>query len=582
MDRYNKVPRIMAIPAIAAAFGLALSTDVSPVAAQEAGERYYVLVANFAPIGGAKDNFGKDIAKKLREAVDDMPTHQPFEGGDFKDALKKYGLKEEDLAEADCIKARQLATQENVQLVLCGSYDQQGQVDAKIISPQTFAVFEVPTFSSTNPEEAARQITTAFQNYTQALSQTVYCSDYIQSEQYEMALEACDKALAIDANSRGALSGKGAALYYLDRKEEALQHFERVLEQDALDQNALKFAGIIAIELGKMEDGRRYFQEYLELNPGDNAVRLTIAGDMANAGDFEGALGVVEQGMTDAEPDADLQAYAGSLAIQAAEKRAAEYAGAGDPTAEEVPAEARALYEKAITYFEPVLEANGDQTDPAVVRNLLVAHTKLGNTQEALALGQRATQLFPQDAQLWQVYALGLKEQGDLEGALDALDKASAADPNISVNRQKMAWLIEAGRVAEAAPAARAVVQNNEMPVEEVVRFIAGTGWNEYGKPGNHQEAIKYYELAEELAPNAQARAFPSFFHGYALLQIGIQQQNPSTVESARASLPTFQRAKQLLDAAAGYQEQEQTRQQLLSNVNDYIAIQEALIKRGR
>lgn len=575
---------MVAATAMAALVGLALSADASPVEAQEVGDRYRVLVANFAPLDGAKDNFGKDVAKELRKALDNMATHQPYEGGEFKDALKKYGLKEEDLAEPECIKARQLATQEGVQLVLCGSYTASGQVDAKIISPQTFAVFDVPEFNSTEPKQAAEQITSAFQNYTQALSQTVYCNDFIQSEQYQQALEACDKALAIDAGSRGALSGKAAALYYLDRKDEALATFERVLEIDALDQNALKFAGIIATELDRTDDGRRYFTEYLELNPDDNAVRLTIAQEMAKAGDFEGALGVVEQGMTGAgdSTSVDLQAYAGSLAIQAAEKKVSEYRGAEDTASEEIPADARALYEKALAYFEPVLEAKGDQAEPAIVRNMLVAHTKLGNAQAATELGARATQLFPQDAQLWQVYAMGLKEQGDLEGALAALDKAAAADSEISVNRQKMAWLVEAGRIEEAAPAARAVVANNEMPAEEVVNFIAGNGWNEHGKAERHQQAIKYYELAAELAPTAQVRAMPSFFHGYALLKIGIEQQNPSTVASARASLPTFQRAKQLLEAGAGYQAQEATRQTLLSNVNDYIAIQEALIKRGR
>ncbi len=578
MDPKTCHPRVVTAAAIVALVGASLGVGASPADAQDASERYKVLVANFAPQAGAKDNFGKDVAKELRKFINEMVTHQSYEGKDFRDALKKYGLKEEDLAEPQCIKARQLATQEGVQLVLCGAYTDAGAIESKIISPAANAIYEVPNFNSSDPKQSAERIATSFQNYTQALAQTVYCNDYIQSQQYQQALDNCEKALQIDGNSKAALYGKASVLYHLDRKPEALQTFQRVLDLDPLHQDALKFSGLISTELGNTAEGRKYFNEYLSLNPGDQAVRLTIAQDMAKAGDFEGALGVTEEGMKPGEDNIDLQAYAGGLAINAAEKRKREYAGASN----ELPAEARTLYQKALTYFEPVLTAKGDATDPAIVRNMLVAHQSLGNTAEATALGARATQLFPQDATLWQVYAMGLKEQGDLSGALAALDKAKAADPSAPVNKQKMVWLIEAGRIDDAAAPARAVVQNNEMPADEVVNFIAGNGWNQKGKNDQHREAIKYYELAAELAPTAQVRAMPNFFHGFALLKIGIEQQNPSTLESARASLPTFQRAKQLLEGAAGYQAQESTRQTLLSNVNDYIAIQEALIKRGR
>lgn len=581
MHRTKHSPRVVASLATAVLFGTGLGFG-SPAEAQDASERYKVLVANFAPLEGAKDNFGKDIAKELRSALDDLATHQPYEGKEFKDALKKYGLKEEDLAEPMCVKPRQLATQESVQLVLCGTYTPAGVVNAQIIAPSASEVFQVPEFTAEDPEQAAQHIATVFQNYTQALAQSVYCSDYLASQQYQQALEACEKALETDPNSKGALSGRGAALYYLEQKQEALQAFDRVLEIDPYDQNALKFAGIIATELGQPDVGRKHFEEYLSLNPGDANVRLTIAQEMAKAGDFEGALTVVEAGMSGDSANVDLQAYAGGLAIQAAEKKTNEaQVGAATPT-EEVPADARPLYEKALQYFDAVVQAKGNDADPAIMRNMLVAHTKLGNTEQAVELGTRAAQLFPQDATLQQVVAVALKDMGRLEEALAALDKAAAADPAAQVNKMKMSWLIEAGRVEEAQAAARATVANNEMPVGDVVTFIAGTGWNEKGKGGQHQEAIKYYELASSVASTAQQRAMPNFFHGYALFQIAIKQNEPSTAASARASLPTFRRAKELLEAAAGYQEQEATRQQLIGQVNEYIVIQEALIKRGR
>ena len=52
--------------------------------------------------------------------------------------------------------------------------------------------------------------------------------------------------------------------------------------------------------------------------------------------------------------------------------------------------------------------------------------------------------------------------------------------------------------------------------------------------------------LAPAWAPGTPRQDIPvGGDNMYALLKIGIEQQNPSTVASARASLPTFQRAKQ-------------------------------------
>src|SRR5690606_2258300 len=82
-----------------------LLASALPADAQEASSRYRVLVPALAPQGGADDDFGKDVAKELRNQIDDMATHAPFEGGELKDALKKYGVKEEDLTDPQCVKA---------------------------------------------------------------------------------------------------------------------------------------------------------------------------------------------------------------------------------------------------------------------------------------------------------------------------------------------------------------------------------------------------------------------------------------------------------------------------------------------
>lgn len=583
MERTLKNPRVVAALTLAFVAGAGAMSSPSPLEAQD-GDRYRVLVPNFVPEGGARDNFGKDVTKEIRKRINDMATHRSYEGGDLRDALRKYGLKEEDLAETSCIKARQLATQEGVNLVLCGRYSDTGsgmQVNADIISPVTNETFAIQQFAASDPRQAADEVVQRFEQFTQVLATTAYCAEYVTSSQWENAIEACDRALAVDPNAKNALYYKATSLYWTEQKQEALDLFRRVLDMDeGLNQDALKFAGIIATELGQTDEGRRYFEEYLALNPGDSDVRLQIAQEMAKAGDYEGALVVVEEGMTGDSVSIDLKAYAGGLALQAAEEKRRAYQGAGAEG--EVPEDAKVLYQKAIDYLEPVLDAKGSEAEVGLVRNMMVAYTNMGNTQGAAELGERATRLFPDDATLWIVHAQNLKAQDDLDGALAALDRAKAADPEARVNRNKVAWLLEAGRIDDAAAPARAAVDAGEIGGAELAEMIAGMGWNEKGKNNQHNEAIKYYELAKELAPTAQARAMPNFFHGYAVFQQAIAVQEPSTAASAQRALPMFRRAKELLEAAAGYQQQEQTRQTLISQVNDYIEIQDALIRRGR
>jgi tetratricopeptide (TPR) repeat protein len=58
-------------------------------------------------------------------------------------------------------------------------------------------------------------------------------------------------------------------------------------------------AGILAAKLERPDESQGYFRQYLELNPGNVDVRLTIATDLANAGDPAGALTLVEEAMDD-------------------------------------------------------------------------------------------------------------------------------------------------------------------------------------------------------------------------------------------------------------------------------------------
>ena len=397
-----------------------------PADAQQAGERYTILVPFLAPQSGARDNFGEDVAKELRKLIDDLHTHQTVSDRELRDARRRYELDEEQLY--NCVTARQLAMQMGWQLVLCGDYtptgDRQFTVNARFVGSQTAEEFEVPSFTSGEREakQAAQRILQSFDQWQNQLRLTVFCKQYLDSQQWETALENCNNALAINPNSGTALYQKAYAQWKLDHDAEALTTLDQLLEIDPIRQDALKLAGIVAVEMGQRDVARTYFDRYMELNPGDVGVRLSIATDIANAGDPETALRYAQQGI-EAEPDnMNLITYIGHFAVNAA--AAAESSAQNGEAVD--PMKVTEFYQTAADAYQRVHTARGDSTEAQILERLMIALVKLQRVEEAVTLGQRVTQSQPENAAIWEAYSRALEDAGETQQALAAIERAQA------------------------------------------------------------------------------------------------------------------------------------------------------------
>lgn len=548
----------------------------SPLEAQDGG-RYRVLVPALAPAAGAKDNFGKDVAKDVQDALDDFSTHAPVESKVLKDALKKFGLKEEDLR--DCIKARQLAVQINAELVLCGSYTESGdtrQVSSTFYVPTTGEQFEVQPFAATRSDEAAQQITAAFQTYLEQLRVAVYCHDALSQQRWDEAVERCKQVVDMNPSSAGNLYNYASALMNAEQLEEALAVYEQAIEINPVHGDAILGAGVVAARVGQNEKSQDYLKQYLDLNPGNLQVRLKIAADVAQAGDPRGALALIEDGVDPDSMDATTVVYAGHFALAAA-REAMENPGASDD-----PANTTGLLEKALNYYNRGYALQGDSATASMLSNMLVAYRLLERTDEAVELGARAVQTRPDDAGLWSAYADVLAASGNREEAERALTRVTQIDPSYAVSARLGSWQLEAGNLSAAQASFRRAIANNEVEGgDQIARMIFAQGYNGRAKAKQYDAAISYYNVAREFATTDHTKAMINFFHGHALFQKALDVQKPSTAASARASLPLFQEARRHLQNAGAYTEQASTRTQLLGNIDQYIDIQNALIKRG-
>ena len=157
---------------------LAAGVGVTPAAAQQmaAGERILIMVPRLAPMNGADDGFGKDVAEELRDMINELHTHEAVSGKNIDRARKDYDLEREDLY--NCIRARQLAMQKNWGLVLCGEYERVGRdsvhVEARFVGSQDGQEFKVEPFTvhKDRKEEAAQQILQTMSNTSKMLHDT--------------------------------------------------------------------------------------------------------------------------------------------------------------------------------------------------------------------------------------------------------------------------------------------------------------------------------------------------------------------------------------------------------------------------
>lgn len=578
MDRARNHRRLAPLAFVAALAVAAFSA--APAEAQDGG-RYRVLVPALAPQAGADDDFGKDVGKEVRKALDEFATHAPVEEKVLKDALKRFGLKEEEIT--DCIKARQLAVQINAELVMCGVYTESGdnrQVETKFVVPTTGEEFQVAPFASTQPKQAAAQIAGAFEQYLGQLRLAVFCNDELQRQAWDAAIEQCGKVVEANPNSASNLYNLASAYMNAGQDDVALETFEKAIAINPVHQDAILAAGVVAARLGQQDKSQQYLHQYLELNPGNLAVRLKIAADIAAAGDPRGALMLVEEGIgspTDSVDVTTLQ-YAGHFALASARESLENQGQNG-----EVSPDVQGLLEKALGYYNRAFDMQQDTApDVTMMTNMLVAYRLLDRSDEAVAFGERAIQRVPNDAALLSAYADALAAADRTEEAVRMLDRVTQIDPQYAVNARLGSWQLEDGNLSAAQAAFRRALQNGEVASgDDLARPIFAQGYNNHHKAGRYDTAISYYNVAREFATGSATTGMVNFFHGYALFQKALEMQKPSTAASARASLPVFQEAKRYLEQAGGYTEQAQQRQQLLSNVNQYIEIQNALIKRG-
>jgi tetratricopeptide (TPR) repeat protein len=551
------------------------------VDAQDGG-RLRVLVPYFTATQGAERNFGEQATEDLREMMERLPFHVAVSEDEMEEMADRFNL---ELENVNCLTATQLATQLNIPILICGTYTQDAQrnfsLTAAIHTVSSNDQFALPVINvpRNGRQQAAEQIIAAFERYNTVIRSLQICQDYVGSSQWESALRNCNESLAINPDA-GTTRFLRARIYFeMDSLPQALADFDKVLELDPLNEVALQTAGVVATRMGDDERGRTYFRRYLEVNPGNAAIRMRIASQMAEAGDPGGAIEFIQPGLEVEPENQDLLTLMGTFAFLGA------IDAEGNPPPAELPPAAATFYRQAIDTFLKLYELQGDEMSVDNLRNIVLAYMKLKDYQAAVSMIERILQRAPDDAAMQSVYADALKQLNRQEDAYAALDRLIEIQPDHpTAALRKGTWLIAEKRLEDAATALRPMA-TDPAKADNAANLVFNEGYTNGFQKNDWAYSIRGMTAAKSI-PNisAQMQEQLNFWHAFSVFQRTrplIPAENPALAD-ARAAQPGFQEAKELFGRAGGYPARAGVDMTtLMSGVDQYLEICEIIIRRG-
>lgn len=567
---------------LAAAVGLALSLiPIVPGQARAQSSQITVLVAPLIVADGVNRNFGRDVARKVRESLEDFGGLTPIDEDDVEDFLDQYELEWRNLS---AIEWRQIAGQMQASMVMIGTAEPSGNgvtINVAFLDPRTGDELPVEPFTldDDDDEAAAERITADLGVGVEYQRSLVFCGEYLASEEFEDALRNCEAALEVNPSSNRALYLRGRIHMAQEAYGNAAEDLERVVEAEPSNTEALQSLAYTHAQLGNKERSLELYMDYLTFNPDDPSVRLNIAYELANAGANAEAMRILQEGVERDPENIDLLEYLGNVALAAGQAN-------GEVTDE-------AAIRTAVGAFEQVLEVKGDQIAPTTLTNVINANMLLGDYDAALAFSDRALELInnppaatpdtgeamgtgtdlpgdepdmSRDELLSSVYAARAnvysRQDMHAEAAVE-LERALELNPDITNGYQRLALSkLRSGDPDGAIEDFRTAVEKGADP-DQIANALFGQGYNDHFQKNQFLEAIRLFDVAVEFAQAPETVQQTQFFLAYSYYQRGTNidsaNEQAEACGPARQALAAFQQVLPHLNQAGQYQAQNQT-----------------------
>ena len=570
--------------------------------AQTSG-RAKVLVVPIAEENGVKRNFGRKVAEKVRDRLGGVATLTAIDESAVRNELKRLKLDEDDLG---VVQWRQLAGRLDADLLLAGSVARASGGNAfnvSFIDARTGDATPIPEFvvqddGGRGEQEAADRIMEAVEGQVEYQRALLFCADYLGSEEYEDALRNCEEAARFNPDGKSVRYLMGRVHMGMENWEVAKEHLDVVVADNPAHVDALNSLAYTEAQLGNTDRAMELYREYLGFNPDDASVRMQIAFDLVQAGGYDGAIALLEDGIARDSTNADLWEFLGNVQLNKGTTAAVAMGGTGmgvggdaEPSGrggEGAAAQAsgssvadEGAIRKAVEAYEKVLELRGDETNPQILKNVVAAYLQLGNLDEATRFAEQAEAQLPEDASLRSLRADVRARAGDYQGAIAAMDEALRLNPELPRGLTKRGFFkLSAGDEQGAMRDLRAAINNGQDP-DVVAQQLLSRGYNDYFKNEQYDRAAEMFETALDFAGERQTSQQLHFFAAFSHYQAGVNIDTANSSEAcqpARRALGRFRQVLPHLNEAGNFQAENQA--QLRESTDVYLYREDAILKK--
>lgn len=278
-------------------------------------------------------------------------------------------------------------------------------------------------------------------------------------EDFEAANRMLDAALKRDPRSKLAWLYKGNHAL-TERPADAIDAFDRAIAIDPRFELAHRNRGLALISLDRLAEAEEAFRRALEIEPDSSGALASLSQLYGRQDEYESAL-LYARRATEANPGS-LDAWTWLAAVEAdfGSKTRAD----GDPS------EGQALLDAAVESYGRAIELDPRSADVRCERSQL--QRKLGRLAQAGADARQAVLLAPSNAYAWNALAESQIAIGEVGAAKRSLAEVIRLAPTFDVAYKQLAMLqVEAGELEEAESSISKAIDCSE--ADHLAGFLA-------------------------------------------------------------------------------------------------------------
>ena len=266
----------------------------------------------------------------------------------------------------------------------------------------------LPPSTNTRVDRAAAGLVKSIQDARKQLDNEKQCMNLARDEKYDEAVRVADAGIADYPQATLVRYCKMNVLVRRKAPESDLLAMAReILEIDPNSKAALAVAADAEQKAGNTDAANDLLIRLLATNPSDAQLATRVVDALAASKKYDVAKEVVLRAVAD---------NPGDIALISLQFRI--LTAAGD-------------YKPAITTGEEMVQMDTSLADATFFQRLAAIYDADSQPAKAVEAAERATKKFPNDADLWQLYAGTLKKAGQMQASIAAARRALEVNPKI-------------------------------------------------------------------------------------------------------------------------------------------------------